>query len=241
MKNNKRNTPDQSVVGSNEVVTATTEAPTNILEEAAVTASHSRAILEKLTPNGPVVNNPVTVEDLIGKKDESTEVTSPGVANEGEQAGVAQVDPPQPIPASVVQMVSAPTPTPPPQVVIQVMSPIAWAKKHGKAAQMVYGWLRENKIPKDCIHVDPTTQRQFLVETAMDAWYAARQASKTVSTHHVPAQQNPLEILSLMIGWFKAANNDDIADSLQEVLASKQAEEPQLVTESTLEANKDVK
>lgn len=103
-----------------------------------------------------------------------------------------------------------------PQQQIKVLSPIAWGKKHNKPAQMVYSWLREGKLPTECIYQDVMTGRQMLIEDAMDAWYEQRQAAKSgqTTTKYV---NKPEQILGLMVEWFDKAGQKPIAEALKKV------------------------
>lgn len=100
------------------------------------------------------------------------------------------------------------------------LSPIAWAKKYDKPAQMAYSWIRTNTIPEECLYRDPHTNRVLLIEDKMDAWYAERIAARTSSTvgavHNRPVG-DPAAILEMMIGWFDDAGRKDIATDLKKV------------------------
>ena len=110
---------------------------------------------------------------------------------------------------------------------ITTISPIAWAKKHDKAAQLVYGWLRQGKLPAECIYEEANTGKRYLIEEEMDIWYNEHQANLAARSAggSSVAKKDPQAILKMVISWFGEAGHDKIAEDLQKVYDKKVAEE----------------
>lgn len=111
---------------------------------------------------------------------------------------------------------------------ITTISPIAWAKKHSKAAQLVYGWLRQGKLPAECIYEEANTGKRYLIEEEMDIWYNEHQANLATRSAggSSAAKKDPQAILKMVISWFGEAGHDKIAEDLQKVYDKKAAEMP---------------
>lgn len=99
------------------------------------------------------------------------------------------------------------------------VSPIKFSEIIGKKPQQVYTWLRENKIPADCIQEDMFSDKKLLILDKTLEWYNNRQTRTSSPVNPVQfVQQDPSKLLEMMIGWFVQAGQHTLADDLGEVL-----------------------
>lgn len=105
------------------------------------------------------------------------------------------------------------------------VSPIRFAEIIGKNPQQVYSWMKQNKIPESCIYEDMFTGRKMLVLDKVTEWYNNKPSRSTTTNTATRLVGNPSDVLEMMVGWFKEAGQEQLANDLGAVLAKMQSPE----------------
>lgn len=98
------------------------------------------------------------------------------------------------------------------------VTPIQFSKEIGKNPQQVYQWIRENKIPEECLVQDTISGKKVFVREQIETWYQNRPTRSGSTNNTVRLTQDPTMILEMMVGWFKESGHEELSGDLEKVL-----------------------